>query len=116
MAAAGDRPVVHAPAGTVSGETRGGIRAFKGLPFARPPVGDARWKPPAPSAPWQGVRDARSFGPACVQPRSRPGSIYAEDYPAKIGRASCRERVCQYVEISVVAVSLKKKNNKTNRT
>src|SRR3546814_8091340 len=82
MAAAGDRPVVHAPAGTVSGETRGGIRAFKGLPYARPPVGDARWKPPAPSAPWQGVRDARSFGPACVQPRSRPGSIYAEDYPA----------------------------------
>src|SRR3546814_17013773 len=48
MAAAGDRPVVHAPAGTVSGETRGGIRAFKGLPYARPPVGDARWKPPAP--------------------------------------------------------------------
>ncbi|RIA46983.1 carboxylesterase type B [Hephaestia caeni] len=82
MAVAGDRPVVHAPAGTVSGETRGGIRVFKGLPYARPPVGDARWKPPAPPAPWQGVRDARSFGPACVQPKSRPGSIYAEDYPA----------------------------------
>src|SRR3546814_6314897 len=64
MAAAGDRPVVHAPAGTVSGETRGGIRAFKGLPYARPPVGDERWQPPAPSAPWQGVRVAVSLWPA----------------------------------------------------
>ncbi|MCM8731647.1 carboxylesterase family protein [Hephaestia sp. MAHUQ-44] len=80
---AADRgPVVEAPAGAARGTVRNGIRVFKGLPYARPPVGEARWKPPVPLAAWQGVRDARAFGPACVQPRSRPGSIYAEDYPA----------------------------------
>ena len=58
--------------------TGGGIRgaaserdpdvvAFKGIPFAAPPVGDLRWKPPAPVVPWDGVRDALRSGATCVQ-------------------------------------------------
>jgi para-nitrobenzyl esterase len=43
------------------------IIAFKGVPFAAPPVGELRWRPPAPVVPWQGVREAATTGPACLQ-------------------------------------------------
>ena len=71
-------PIVEAPAGTVSGSVVGGVRIFKGLPYAAPPVGRARWTPPKPAPKWHGVRPANTFGPACFQPASPPGSIYAD--------------------------------------
>jgi para-nitrobenzyl esterase len=43
------------------------VRAFKGIPYAAPPVGDLRWKPPQPAAKWKGVRDATQFGNRCMQ-------------------------------------------------
>ena len=43
------------------------IIAFKGIPYAAPPVGDLRWRPPAPVRGWQGVRDASASGPICIQ-------------------------------------------------
>ena len=70
-------PVVQAPAGTLGGEALDGVHAFRGIPYAEPPVKQQRWRPPVPARPWKGVRDATRFGPACVQPPSRPGSIYA---------------------------------------
>jgi para-nitrobenzyl esterase len=75
-------PVVNAPAGAVEGDTTGSVLVFKGLPYALPPVGSARWKTPVAMPPWSGVRDAKRFGPAFVQPKSRAGSIYADDYEA----------------------------------
>ncbi|MGA0607716.1 carboxylesterase/lipase family protein [Phenylobacterium sp. VNQ135] len=74
-------PVVQAPAGAVRGEAAGGLGVFKGIPYAAPPTGQRRWKPPAPLAPWTGVREARDFGPACLQPRMPPGGIYSSDLP-----------------------------------
>ena len=74
-AAAAPGPVVAAPAGEVRGEAADGVRSFKGIPYAAPPVGAARWTPPRPAPKWDGVRDAGEFGPACMQPKSRPGSI-----------------------------------------
>ncbi len=46
-----------------------GLRLFRGIPFARPPVGDLRWRPPQPVESWEGVRPAKSFGPRAMQLR-----------------------------------------------
>ena len=83
LALAQQAPVVHAPAGAVKGEFTTGIRIFRGLPYAAPPIGPMRWKPPAPAPPWKGARDATKFGPACYQPKPRAASIYA-DPPAEM--------------------------------
>ena len=58
---------------TAQGALRGALTqdravlAYKGIPFAAPPVGELRWKPPAPPAPWEGERDATEFGASCHQ-------------------------------------------------
>jgi CubicO group peptidase (beta-lactamase class C family) len=75
-------PVVRAPAGAVRGTLAEGQHVFKGIPYALPPIGERRWKPPAPMTTWHEVRDATRFGPACQQPSAPAGSIYAETYPA----------------------------------
>ena len=72
-------PVVHAPAGAAEGQVQGDLEVFKGLPYAQPPVGPARWTPPKPLAMWAGVRKADKFGPACVQPLSPLSTIYTDD-------------------------------------
>ncbi|MET7334941.1 carboxylesterase family protein [Nonomuraea sp. NPDC005650] len=61
------RPRVHTQQGEVEGLRQEGIVRFLGLPFARPPVGDLRRRPPAPPERWDGVRPATRFGPACPQ-------------------------------------------------
>jgi para-nitrobenzyl esterase len=48
------------------------VRAFKGIPYAAPPVGNLRWQPPQPAAKWSGVRSAKDFGSRCVQPSGYP--------------------------------------------
>ena len=77
-------PVVTAPAGAVRGLADGDIQSFKGIPYAAPPVGEMRWRPPAAAAPWEGVRDASRFGAACIQPTPYVQSIYSAD----LGRTS----------------------------
>jgi para-nitrobenzyl esterase len=52
-----------------------GVRSFKGIPFAQPPVGDLRWREPQPVKNWTGARNADDFGPACMQ-RLSPGADY----------------------------------------
>ena len=59
--------------GTVEGKPSGSVRAFLGIPYATPPVGDLRWKSPAPAAKWTGVRSATEFGSRCMQ-----GRIYSD--------------------------------------
>jgi para-nitrobenzyl esterase len=63
------------PVQTASGWVAGvpgklaGVTAFKGIPFAAPPVGELRWKPAQPVAAWEGVRAGDKFGAVCMQPR-----------------------------------------------
>ncbi len=52
-----------------------GVRSFKGIPFAQPPVGDLRWREPQPVKNWTEVRSADKFGPTCMQ-RTSPTSDY----------------------------------------
>src|SRR5437660_6943107 len=54
-----------------------GVRTFKGVPFAQPPVGDLRWKPPQPAKDWDGVREAKAFAPAPVHKSFLEGVILA---------------------------------------
>ena len=63
------RPVVRVEGGELQGVADDGVDAFKGIPFAAPPVGDLRWRPPQPAAPWTGVRQAAEFGANCMQGR-----------------------------------------------
>ena len=72
-------PVVTAPVGAVEGQTEGDLRVFKGIPYALPPVGPARWKPPVPVPQWEGIRKAIDFGPACFQPKPQLSTLYALD-------------------------------------
>ena len=76
-------PVVRAPSGAVEGTSAGKIEVYRGIPYALPPVRQLRWQPPRPMPAWSGVRKATAFGPACVQPRPRANSIYANP-PAQV--------------------------------
>ena len=62
--------IVQTAQGRVEGTTEpSGVRVFKGIPYAAPPVRDLRWKPPQPATPWEGIRPADRFGPQCMQRR-----------------------------------------------
>jgi para-nitrobenzyl esterase len=56
--------------GALSGEQRSAHQAFRGIPYAAPPTGANRFKPPAPADPWSGVREALEFGGSAPQPKS----------------------------------------------
>ncbi|MGE5289289.1 MAG: carboxylesterase/lipase family protein [Micromonosporaceae bacterium] len=59
--------VVPTDKGAVRGMFSGDAREFLGIPYAAPPVGALRWRPPAPAAPWRGIRDAATAGNVCAQ-------------------------------------------------
>ena len=76
--------VVRVEGGLVSGgvSADGDIRIFKGIPYAKPPVAELRWRPPQPIEAWSGVRPATSFGPRCVQvPRPKTSLGYFPPEP-----------------------------------
>lgn len=60
--------------GEVEGVVADGLSVFKGIPFAAPPVGELRWKAPAPVAPWTGVKKTDAFADACMQPPNSQGN------------------------------------------
>jgi para-nitrobenzyl esterase len=72
-----DEPVIQTVSGMVRGVKEGDVDIFRGIPFAAPPVGEFRWRPPQPVTPWEGVRDAKVFGPTCAQGGwgAAPGTI-----------------------------------------
>lgn len=63
-------PIVQTGQGPVSGKLISGVRAYLGIPYAAPPVGELRWQPPQPPARWSGTRDGSAFGDRCAQPLS----------------------------------------------
>jgi para-nitrobenzyl esterase len=67
---------VHIRTGTLQGVAAAGVVAYKGIPYAKAPIGELRWRAPVASPSWEGVRDAREFGNACLQPPGQPTGIY----------------------------------------
>jgi para-nitrobenzyl esterase len=61
-------PIVQIDTGKLQGAVEYNMNVFKNIPYAAPPVGDLRWRPPQPALPWSGVRDASRFGDSCPQP------------------------------------------------
>ena len=73
-------PFVHTTMGELEGAWTDDIEdvsVFRGVPFAQPPVGDLRWRPPRAVKAWEGTRMATEFGPACWQARNADTSPYA---------------------------------------
>ena len=74
QAEAHDDGLVRVDAGWVRGQVDDNHTTFSGIPYAAPPVGHRRWKPPAPPAPWRGVRDATEPATPCVQAARDPSA------------------------------------------
>jgi para-nitrobenzyl esterase len=83
--------------GAVQGVVEGNVLAFRGIPYAAPPVGNLRWRPPVAPASWQGIRSAMSFGNRCPQTDFNNGvrgnedcltlNVYATNPPASSKQA-----------------------------
>ncbi len=77
-----ENTTVRVPSGLLGGiaSADGSMTVFKGIPYAAPPVGDLRWRPPHPPLAWDGVRAADTFGPICPQLDQVPGSFYQQEF------------------------------------
>ena len=80
-----DSLTVKTEQGKVHGKTinDGKVKAFLGLPYAAPPVGDLRWKAPQPPAKWKGERDATKFGAHCAQGRVFDDMVFQDAGPSE---------------------------------
>lgn len=77
-AGSGLETIVKVDSGLVAGSGTT-VRSYKGIPYAAPPVGDLRWKPPQPAKPWKGIRVANSYPMPCPQMQIAPGPQPSED-------------------------------------
>jgi para-nitrobenzyl esterase len=77
-------PVVRVDTGDLQGAVEDGVASYKGVPFAAPPVGEFRWRPPQAAARWTGVRQATEYGANCMQGRfgAPPGAAARPGVPA----------------------------------
>lgn len=67
--------------GYIQGKSeKSGIKSFKGIPFAAPPVGNLRWKAPAPVVAWEGVKSCQAFGPSAIQAPPAPFYMWSEEF------------------------------------
>lgn len=82
MSSSDTSPLVTTATGRVRGRAEDGLAVFRGIPFAQPPVGEARFAAPRPASAWDGVRDAFEFGPPPPQ-LPRPGAPVTPDNSAE---------------------------------
>ena len=71
-----DPTIARIDTGKLKGLEKNGVIAFKGVPYAAPPVGDLRWRPPAPAIKWPGVRDASAVLLTVPAPTSSWVTVY----------------------------------------
>jgi para-nitrobenzyl esterase len=94
-ATAGDTSIVKVAQGTLQGSVSASGRAFLGIPYAAPPVGNLRWQAPQPPASWSGIRDATQFGPRCPQ------------FATPLGNAAGSDEDCLYLNVYTPPVGSK---------
>ncbi|HEY0740679.1 MAG TPA: carboxylesterase family protein [Chryseosolibacter sp.] len=75
-----DFKTVKIEGGRISGTRNGDVHIFKGIPFAAPPVGELRWKAPAPVAPWSGVKACTNFSASPIQGKPTPFMVYTPEF------------------------------------
>jgi len=71
--------VIQIDSGPICGKVEDGINVFLGIPYAAPPVGELRWKPPQEVASWLHVRNSMDFGSSCPQPNQQNSGKFSED-------------------------------------
>ena len=72
-------PQVNVQGGMIEGLDSSGVKIFLGVPYAAPPVGNLRWKAPQPVKPWQGIRQAKEFGPNPIQKNAFGDMVFGTD-------------------------------------
>ncbi|UBM59680.1 carboxylesterase family protein [Marinilongibacter aquaticus] len=72
--------IVQTNSGQISGSLEDSVHIFKGIPFAKPPVGDLRWKAPQSPEPWDGVKDCSSFSASPMQRHPEPFFCWTEEF------------------------------------
>ena len=74
--------IINVEGGKISGtkNKKGDVNIFKGIPFAAPPIGDLRWKAPAPVKAWSGVKECKAFGPSPMQGKPTPFMVYTPEF------------------------------------
>lgn len=71
--------IVQTINGQLQGVLEGGVKVWRGIPYAEPPVGELRYQAPQRLQGWNGIRDASQYGPACLQPVDAAGSVMFAD-------------------------------------
>ncbi len=90
-------PVVQTDKGPIRGRQAVGLDVFLGVPFARPPLGDLRWRDPQPVKPWHGMREATQFSASCMQ--EAPPAASPPPYTAEFVTPSDISEDCLYLNV-----------------
>jgi para-nitrobenzyl esterase len=105
-------PVVQIDSGALHGINAGAAVAFRGIPYARPPIGELRWRPPEPPLSWQGLREAAEPGSACTQRASGLTPFFApmaQAYGSNFEQAPIKSSEdCLYLDVWVPAWPVKR--------
>ena len=101
--------VVETKYGKLKGVFKQDYTVFRGVPYAKPPIGDLRWRRPAPPEAWSGVRDATAFPPTAMQREQTPGSFYNIEFFSDEDYMPPMNEDCLYINIWTPAKSASEK-------
>ena len=93
--------IVTTKVGQLSGVDMGSYTIFKGVPYAKPPVGELRFKAPQPLEPWDGIYHAKEFNKACIQQLSTEDPLYGPEFYSEKEWIRDQSEDCLYINIWV---------------
>ena len=90
---------VQTTKGLIEGVLENGCRVFKGVPYAKPPVGELRFHAPVEMDPWEGVREAKEFRAVCPQLGQEPGTMYSIEFYENPDFMPAHSEDCLYLNV-----------------